>query len=448
MQQQRSLSEEFAARCRLYEIDDDVLHLGRSLAPAVRDDMDRVFDALVARVDADPFYRRSIAGIIGDIRPHAEDHFRKLFADGFDEAYFERLAQLGRRELQTGVGMRLRLAFGMSLMSHLFALSAGRLPGTGAHTARSCTRIMRLVLMDVLNGLGLEQIEMRSSMKQREAALEAAIAAFSESVGQTLTTVASAGEQLQAGATSTIATSSLAGQEAGASETACQEVGASIKGTAEATHTLAQSIGEISRHSQTLLSHMSSVAGAASDAEGQLAGLTQAADEIGSVMTLISDIAQKTNLLALNATIEAARAGEAGRGFAVVAAEVKSLAMQTAKATEDIARKIAAIQSSTSLSSERIASITRSVQDASGITSVIADAVQEQSEVTRQIAAQADLVSAQTSTIAGSGRRVREAASDSERTAGEIAQLAHALITRTDAFRGNVDEFVKAVRST
>src|SRR6202043_3883069 len=170
-----------------------------------------------------------------------------------------------------------------------------------------------------------------------------------------------------------------------AAAAASEEASASVATVAAATEELASSVAEIGRQ----VTHSSGVADNAVVKAGQttemVGGLANAAEKIGDVLRLISAIASQTNLLALNATIEAARAGEAGRGFAVVAAEVKGLASQTAKATEEIAGQVTAIQSATGDCVIAIGGISDTIREISGIATTIAAAVEEQDSATREI---------------------------------------------------------------
>ena len=147
----------------------------------------------------------------------------------------------------------------------------------------------------------------------------------------------------------------------------------------------------------------------------QIAGLAEAAQKIGDVVKLIRDIAGQTNLLALNATIEAARAGEAGRGFAVVASEVKSLAVQTAKATEEIAAQILAVQGSTTGAVEAIRSIAGRMQEISSYTSAVAASVEQQNAATGEISQNVAGAAQGTGTVVvGAGRRRRRRHRDAQ----------------------------------
>jgi methyl-accepting chemotaxis protein len=169
--------------------------------------------------------------------------------------------------------------------------------------------------------------------------------------------------------------------------------------------------------------------------------LSRAAQEIGDVVKLITAIAEQTNLLALNATIEAARAGDAGRGFAVVASEVKELASQTAKATEEIAGQVTAIQAATGNCVAAIGGISDTIREISGITTTIAAAVEEQDSATREIARSVQQAAAGTSEVSVNVAGASHAADQSRALAnnvmvasGELSQHAAALFESVDSF--------------
>jgi len=176
-------------------------------------------------------------------------------------------------------------------------------------------------------------------------------------------------------------------------------------------------------------------------------GLAETAQRIGDVVQLIETIAGQTNLLALNATIEAARAGDAGKGFAVVASEVKSLANQTAKATEDIRAQISEIQGSTGQTVEAIRSIGATIRQMSEIATTIASAVEEQGAATREIATNVHQAAQGTSDIATNIEGVSRAASDTGSAATQVLTVAGELSKQAETLRRDVDEFLATVRA-
>ena len=221
--------------------------------------------------------------------------------------------------------------------------------------------------------------------EKRRAAVECAITAFRPLVEKLLSRVSGSATAMRSTADSLFGSSDRTSQRADSAVHAFNEASANVETAAVAAEELSQSIAEISRQ----LTHTSDIVRLATEeaksTDGEIAGLASGAQKIGDVVKLIRDIAGQTNLLALNATIEAARAGEAGRGFAVVAAEVKSLAVQTAKATEEIASHILAVQESTGGAVEAIRKIAGRMQEINEYTTVVAAAVEEQSSATGEI---------------------------------------------------------------
>jgi methyl-accepting chemotaxis protein len=230
--------------------------------------------------------------------------------------------------------------------------------------------------------------EERASIRgqeQRRAVIDAAIASFRQQVENLLSSVSGSAAAMRSTADALFGSSDQTSQRATSAVQTFNETSANVATAAVAADELARSIAEISRQ----LTHTSNVVGLATGearaTDGEIAGLAAGAGEIGDVIKLIRTIAGQTNLLALNATIEAARAGAAGNGFAVVAAEVKSLAVQTAKATEEIASHILAVQDSTTVAVDAIRQIATRMQEINEYTTAVAGAVEEQNVATEEI---------------------------------------------------------------
>ena len=264
---------------------------------------------------------------------------------------------------------------------------------------------------------------------------------FEADVKSVVGAVAKATEEMQRAADAITSSISGTSQRAAAAAVASEEASASVSTVAAATDELASSVSEIGRQ----VSHSSNVADQAVAKAGQTTAMVESlaasAEKIGDVLRLIDAIASQTNLLALNATIEAARAGEAGRGFAVVAAEVKQLASQTAKATEEIAGQVNAIQSATGVCVTAIGDIGHTIRDISGIATAIAAAVEEQGAATREIARSVQHAAAGTGEVSNNIAGASDAAEQSRKLAdnvttatGELGQHAAQLFKSVDSF--------------
>ncbi|MBB4211842.1 methyl-accepting chemotaxis protein [Rhodothalassium salexigens DSM 2132] len=237
-------------------------------------------------------------------------------------------------------------------------------------------------------------------------------------------------------------------QQATTVAAASDQAASNVQTVASAAEELSSSINEISRQ----VADAASVANKATEESGRtndkIQGLASAAQEIGDVVGLINDIAAQTNLLALNATIEAARAGEAGKGFAVVASEVKNLAMQTAKATEQIGGQITDVQTATHDAVVAIQTIGQTIDQINEIASKIASAVEEQGSATQEIARNIQQASAGTSEVSATIVGVTQSADANGASAEQVLAASQDLSQQADTLRHKVETFLTAVRNT
>ena len=239
------------------------------------------------------------------------------------------------------------------------------------------------------------------------------------------------------------ATAEMSGQSAGTSRQASEHV----RSAANASNELSQSIVEISRRVQDSNNVAAEAVKQATATDERMAELSAAGDRIGDVVKLITSIAEQTNLLALNATIEAARAGDAGRGFAVVAQEVKTLAGQTAKATDEISSHIVNMQRATGESVDAIKAIGLTIERISEITGAISSAVEHQGEATQNIAHGVEAAAGGTVDVAENIERVAQGASETETTSSQMLQSAKGLSVVSVHLRDEVEKFLDSVRA-
>jgi methyl-accepting chemotaxis protein len=343
----------------------------------------------------------------------------------------------------------------VSITRTMETLSAGNtaveVPGMGRRDEigqmASAVQVFKQNMIDA-ERLRIEQKEAeRRAEADKKAALVTMADRFEASVQGVVQGVSSSAAEMQANAKSMSSTAEATSRQSVAVAAAAEQASTNVQTVASATEELSSSISEISRQVAQSAKIAAKAADEATRTNAQVKGLNDAAQKIGDVVKLINDIAGQTNLLALNATIEAARAGEAGKGFAVVASEVKSLATQTAKATEDIAAQVGAIQSATSDAVKAIEGITGTIGQVNEIATTIASAVEEQGAATQEIARNVQQASRGTSEVSSNIAGVTKAATETGQASGVVLAASGELAKQADTLRGEVDRFLVSVRS-
>ena len=282
---------------------------------------------------------------------------------------------------------------------------------------------------------------------ERRAMLHRLAESFENAVGRIVATVASTSTQLESAAHTLTKTAEVAQQLSGTVAAASEQATANVQSVASASEEMSGSVSEIGRQVQESSNIAGEAVTQAQKTDARITELARAANRIGDVLKLITAIAEQTNLLALNATIEAARAGEAGKGFAVVAQEVKALAGQTAKATDEIATQISEMQIATADSVTAIKEIGGTISRISQIATTIAAAVEEQGAATQEISRNVHEAAKGTTQVAANIADVNRGAAETGSASAQVLASAQSLARESGALKHEVDKFLETVRA-
>jgi len=309
--------------------------------------------------------------------------------------------------------------------------------------------------VEVFRANAVERLQIEAERKQAETRAAAAHQAemhqladeFEAAVGNIVNIVSTASRDLEGAAGKLAKTAETTQQLSGLVAKDSEDASSNVQSIAKATEELTSSVGEIARQVHESSRIANEAVAQAQKTDGRIAELSQAAQRIGDVVKLITAVAEQTNLLALNATIEAARAGEAGRGFAVVAQEVKALAAQTAKATEEISGQIARMQTATAESVAAINDIGTTIDRVSEIASAITDAVVAQGALTQEIARNIQQAAEGTSRVAVNIGEVNKGATETGSASTKVLASAGDLSNEGCKLKFEVDRFLTTVRA-
>jgi methyl-accepting chemotaxis protein len=292
-----------------------------------------------------------------------------------------------------------------------------------------------------------QEAQKQRAADERRRMMSELAAKFEANAGGIVDSVASAATELQSTAQAMSATAEETTRQSTAVAAASEQTTQNVQTVASATEELSASIREIGQQVTQTSAIINAGVQQVGKSNEQMLSLSAAADKIGDVVKIISDIASQTNLLALNATIEAARAGDAGKGFAVVASEVKTLANQTARATGEIAAQIRAIQEATQISAQSIGSLTATINEVSETATAIASAVEQQGAATQEISRNVLQAAQGTQEVSGNIDSVSQAAQQTGAAAVQVLASAGELSKNGEALKAQVKAFLHEVRA-
>lgn len=381
---------------------------------------------------------------ISQIKNIQQQHWSNLFNGTFDESYMQQVQTIGKTHERVNLEPRYYLGGYCLTLNELVAVLVKKYWWKPTQLVHMLQSVNKGIFFDMDLAISVYNDTVRQTAADT---LNTHAKGFEASVMGLVQQVAAMASQMESAAEGMVSNADKSSDQSLTVSAACEQATQSVQMVSASAEELTNAIREISSQVAQSAKMASHAVQEAKKTNSTVQSLVEASQKIGDIVKLINSIASQTNLLALNATIEAASAGEAGKGFAVVASEVKTLASQTAQATEEIAAQIQAIQTQTELAVQAIQSISTTIVEINDIQNTIASAVEEQSAATNEISRSVQQAALGTQEVSRNMVGVSQATTDTGRAANEVLNSANELTHQADSLTQQVNHFLSQIVS-